>query len=74
MAVAEKVDSRLQLVFVTGFDDISGDVITKTKAFNNVKTDATSEQLLAITDVLVSLQQLPLQTVRRNDTTLLTRA
>lgn len=74
MAVAEKVNSRLQLVFEVGFDDETGDVITKTKSYNNIKTTATAEQLIAVSEALVSLQQLSLQTVRRNDTTLLTKA
>lgn len=73
MAIAEKVDSRLQLIFIAGFDEITGDIITKTKSFNNIKTEATTEELLRVTEALVSLQQYDLQAVRRNDTSLLSQ-
>lgn len=71
MALAERIDTRLQLVFDNGVDEISGEAITKTKSFNNIKTTATAEQLLAISNALVPLQTLPLLMVKRNDTELI---
>ncbi|SER70016.1 Protein of unknown function [Gracilibacillus ureilyticus] len=72
MAVAERVDSRLQLVFESGIDPVSGDMTYKTKSFNNVKVNATSDQLLAITDALVPLQQQTLFQIKRNDAEIIT--
>lgn len=72
MASAERIDSRLQLTFEEGTDPVSGDPIYKTKSFNNVKLDATADQLLAITQALVPLQQMDLYSVKRNDTELIT--
>ncbi|MGP4038843.1 DUF1659 domain-containing protein [Gracilibacillus sp. D59] len=72
MALAERTDSRMQLTFENGTDPVSGDPIYKTKSFNNVKLDATADQLLAVTQALVPLQQLVLYTVERNDTALIT--
>ncbi len=72
MALAERIDSRLQLTFEDGTDPISGDQMYKTKSFNNVKIDATADQLLAVTETLVPLQQLVLYSVKRNDTELIT--
>ncbi|WP_112180645.1 MULTISPECIES: DUF1659 domain-containing protein [Paraliobacillus] len=71
MAVSEKIDSRLQLLFEDGFDD-DGNIVIKTKTFNNIKTVATADQLLTIAQVLVPLQTLTLQMVKRNDTELIT--
>ncbi|MDL4842055.1 DUF1659 domain-containing protein [Aquibacillus rhizosphaerae] len=72
MAVAQTIDSRLQLVFENGVDLESGKVILKNKTFNNVKVAATPDQLLAVTTALVPLQQLTLYSVKRNDTELIT--
>ncbi|WP_182199931.1 DUF1659 domain-containing protein [Paraliobacillus salinarum] len=71
MALVERTDTRLQLVFDNGVDEISGKALTKTKSFNNIKTTATAEQLLAISSALVPLQTLPLLMVKRNDTELI---
>ena len=72
MAVANKIDSRLQFVFEDGIDPDTGDTILKTKSFNNVKVSATTDQLFAVTEALLPLQQRPLFQVKRNDTELLT--
>ncbi|RCW77390.1 DUF1659 domain-containing protein [Saliterribacillus persicus] len=72
MAVAQRIDSRLQLVFENGLDLETGKQIYKTKSFNNVNMDATPDQLLAITEVLIPLQQLTLYRVKRNDTEVIT--
>ncbi|MFB1050198.1 DUF1659 domain-containing protein [Paraliobacillus sp. JSM ZJ581] len=71
MAIVETIDTRLQLVFDNGIDEKNGKKLTKTKSFNNVKTDATPEQLLAISNAIVALQTLPLLMVKRNDTELI---
>ncbi|SDK14097.1 DUF1659 domain-containing protein [Sediminibacillus albus] len=72
MANANKVDSRLQLVFEDGIDPESGDTIFRNKSFHNVKTEATPDQLMAISTVLVGLQQKSLYSVKRNDSSLIT--
>ncbi|WP_186578936.1 DUF1659 domain-containing protein [Aquibacillus kalidii] len=71
MAVAQKVDSSLQLTFEDGMD-AEGKAIYKKKSFSNIKTDATADQLFAITLALIPLQQLTLHSVKRNDTELIT--
>ncbi|WP_053218172.1 DUF1659 domain-containing protein [Virgibacillus senegalensis] len=72
MADTQKVDSRLQLVFQEGIDGETGDPILKNKSFNNVKTEATADQLMAISTALVDLQQRDLYSVKRNDSSLIT--
>lgn len=71
MAEATMIQSRLQLYFEHGTDEDTGAVLTKTKSFNNIKTNATPEQLLEVAMVLAGLQQHPLYEVRRNDVALL---
>ncbi|WP_226035122.1 DUF1659 domain-containing protein [Aquibacillus saliphilus] len=71
MAVAQLIDSRLQLGFEDGVTN-TGRVIVKHKSFNNIKTSATPDQLLAITVALVALQQKTLYSIKRNDTELVT--
>ncbi|MFC4386559.1 DUF1659 domain-containing protein [Gracilibacillus marinus] len=72
MAQALRTDSRMQLVFDNGVDPISGKQVFKTKSFNNVKTNATPDQILLIAQALAPLQQLPLFEVKRNDTEVIT--
>ncbi|MBM7573728.1 DUF1659 domain-containing protein [Aquibacillus albus] len=72
MAVATKIDTRLQLVFEDGVDLDTGNTIYKNKTFNNVKTAATPDQLLAITEALVPLQTRTLYSVKQNDSSLIT--
>ncbi|WP_100407639.1 DUF1659 domain-containing protein [Bacillus solitudinis] len=57
-------DSRLTIVFETGTDD-EGKPILKTKSFNNVKTEATNEELTAVANALTPLQGWILQRVDR---------
>ena len=71
MATTQKINSRLQLIFENGTDPVSGSPVYKTKSFNNIKLDATADQLLAVTKALVPLQQLVLDSVRRNETELI---
>lgn len=72
MALAEKIDSRLQLTFENGIHPETGDPVYKRKSFNNVKLDATADQLLAVTQAIIPLQELVLYSVKRNDTELIT--
>lgn len=72
MAVAKTVNTRLQLELEDGLDLETNKVILKSKSFNNVKTDATTEQLLSVAMVLVPLQQRELHSIKRNDTELIT--
>ncbi|GAA0438993.1 hypothetical protein GCM10008983_14860 [Lentibacillus halophilus] len=67
MAVAQKMDSRMRLILDDGVDDVSGKQLHKTKGFNNVKTDATTDQLYTIANAVTPLQQRPLMNVERND-------
>ncbi|MDC3411986.1 DUF1659 domain-containing protein [Aquibacillus sp. 3ASR75-11] len=46
--------------------------ILKTKSFNNVKTAATAIQLFVITNALVPLQQRPLQSIERDNDSVIT--
>ncbi|GEL76059.1 DUF1659 domain-containing protein [Tenuibacillus multivorans] len=66
MAMQIITDSRLQLVFEAGQDE-DGEIITKKKSFNRVKTDATADQLYSVSQSLASLQAYPLLNVVRND-------
>jgi len=67
VAQATMIQSRLQLYFEKGIDQETGEMIVKSKSFNNVKTSATPDQLLDIAETLAELQQYPLHEVRRND-------
>ncbi|SES88828.1 Protein of unknown function [Oceanobacillus limi] len=67
MAVADKKNSQLRLVFYDGDDVLTGDPIYKNKSFNNVKTDATADQLYAVATVLSDLQERALFNIERKD-------
>ncbi|WP_079529650.1 DUF1659 domain-containing protein [Halobacillus hunanensis] len=72
MAVtADKTNSQLQLVFENGTDE-KGNVKYRTKSFNNVKMDATADQLYNVAIALVPLQQRLLSMIERNDSAILT--
>ncbi|WP_181349019.1 DUF1659 domain-containing protein [Thalassobacillus sp. CUG 92003] len=64
---AEKVNSQLQMIFQEGLDS-EGNMTYRTKRFNNVKTDASPEQLYNLAIALQPLQQKVLHRVERNDT------
>ncbi|SET92941.1 Protein of unknown function [Salinibacillus kushneri] len=70
MATSQTVRSQLQLVFETGTDE-NGEITYKNKNFNNVKTGATPDQLMAVTNALVPLQERTLYSVERNDASIL---
>lgn len=67
MAISEQVSSQLRLVFYDGEDPSTGDPIYKNKNFNNVKTDATADQLLVIAKSFSDLQERPLHAIERRD-------
>jgi len=69
MAQATMLDSALRLVFYTGDDIETGDPIFKTKGFNNVKANATADQLFEIAQAISSLQEHDLYRVERRDNT-----
>ncbi|MUV36698.1 hypothetical protein JNUCC1_00502 [Lentibacillus sp. JNUCC-1] len=68
MGVEDKVNSSLRLVLYDGDDLVTGKPIYKAKTFNNVKTDATADQLYAIANALAALQERPLSNIERRDT------
>ncbi|WP_085994141.1 DUF1659 domain-containing protein [Oceanobacillus senegalensis] len=67
MAVAELKKSTLTLVLNDGNDLETGLPIYRNKSFNNVKTDATPDQLYAVATAFVSLQERPLYNIIRKD-------
>ncbi|WP_188454880.1 DUF1659 domain-containing protein [Virgibacillus oceani] len=67
MAVAETIKSTLQLILDEGIDPESGKQIFKLKSFNNVKTEATADQLYAIAQAVAPLQERPLYSIERED-------
>lgn len=62
------IRTGLQLVFNIGVDPETGEPTTKSKTFNNIKVDATGEQLYRAALALESLQQHPLSNILRKDT------
>ena len=67
MAVADMTNSQLRLVLHDGDDPISGEPIYKAKSFNNVKIDATADQLYAIAHAFAGLQERSLFNIERKD-------
>ncbi|TFJ93157.1 DUF1659 domain-containing protein [Lentibacillus salicampi] len=67
MAAAQKVGSRLTLILDDGDDMMTGETVYKSKSFNNVKPEATADQLYAIATAVAGLQERPLYTIERND-------
>jgi hypothetical protein len=68
MALATITDSSLRLEFNSGLDEGSGKPLVKAKSFNNIKIDATPDQLYAVAQVLAGLQQHSLKKIERKDT------
>jgi hypothetical protein len=68
MAMATLIESKLRLVFETGIDE-QGHPVYKTKTFNNVKKEATTDQLFQAAQALSALSNDPLNTIERNDST-----
>lgn len=68
MAVAERTTSQLRLTFYDGEDPSTGKSIYKSKSFNNVKTNANADQLYAVAQAMIGLQERSIYTVERKDT------
>ncbi len=66
MALATLIDSKLRLVFEVGMDE-QGHPVYKSKTFNNVKPNATTDQLFQTAEALGVLCNDLLYTVERND-------
>lgn len=66
MATSTVLQSTLVLSFDNGVD-AKGKPVVKRKAFRNIKTAATQDQLYNVASVLAPLQQLPLISVERDD-------
>jgi hypothetical protein len=66
MAQAKLADTKLRLVFEAGMDD-AGKPLYKAKTFNNVKKDATPDQLFQVSQALSVLCMDTLNRVERAD-------
>ncbi|KGX86903.1 DUF1659 domain-containing protein [Pontibacillus litoralis] len=66
MATSSIKHSQLQLVLENGIDS-KGNPVFKNKNFNNVKTDATADQLFTVANALGSLQQHSIMEIERNN-------
>lgn len=67
MAISHVYRTQLKIGFENGIDPDTDRVIVKRKTFNNVKPEATADELYAVAEALASLQQLPLYEVERSD-------
>ncbi|WP_102344795.1 DUF1659 domain-containing protein [Bacillus sp. Marseille-P3661] len=66
MAALENMyDSQLSLEYDHGMN-LDGKIMTKVKNYNNLKTTATPEGILAVAQAISSLQQHPLNYIKRN--------
>lgn len=68
MASQILLNSTLRLVFDTGVDPETGSMTTKTKSFNNVKRDATADELYTVARTFEELQAYPIYNIERRDT------
>ncbi|MBO8155472.1 MAG: DUF1659 domain-containing protein [Bacillaceae bacterium] len=73
MATAHITRTQLQLVFQDGMES-DGSYKLVSKSFNNVKGTATPDQLYAVAQVLVPLQQRTLHSIERNDSSVIMSA
>ncbi|MEW9677642.1 DUF1659 domain-containing protein [Lentibacillus sp. L22] len=67
MATLRKYASTLQLVLDDGMDEETGQPVYKLKSFNNVKTDATADQMYATANAFAGLQELSLFEIQCKD-------
>lgn len=67
MIRADQISTQLRLIFYDGEDSMTGKPIYRTKNFNNVKPEATAEQLYAVAQAFQSLQERLLHTIERRD-------
>ena len=61
---------QLRLVFDLGPDQ-EGKLQYRTKNYNNIKPDATANQLFTVAQAITALQTLPLNTMEKNDSFIL---
>jgi hypothetical protein len=66
MAQAMVSGTKLRLVFVTGTDE-KGNPILRTKSFNNLKKEATADQMYQVAQAIGNLSADGLDTVQRVD-------
>ena len=61
---------QLRLVLELGADE-EGKMQYRSKNYNNIKPEATAEQLFAVAQAITALQTLPLNTIEKNDSFIL---
>ncbi|HHY91171.1 MAG TPA: DUF1659 domain-containing protein [Clostridiales bacterium] len=66
-------NSKLKVTFSKGVDG-NGREIRQTKTFSNIKPDATDEDVYAVADALIGLQEYPVVSVGRVDEKEITEA
>lgn len=66
MAQAILAESKLRLVFEAGMDE-NGKALFRAKTFNNVKKEATTDQLFQVAQAVAVLCNDPLTSVERDD-------
>lgn len=68
MAAANLYETKLRMTFETGMDE-KGKPIYKAKTLNNIKKEATTDQLFQVAQALSVLSNDSLFKIERNDTT-----
>lgn len=68
MAVANLLETKLRIVFETGMDE-KGKPIYKAKTLNNIKMEATTDQLFQVAQAISALANDSLIKIERNDMT-----
>jgi hypothetical protein len=68
MAVANLTSTKLRLIFEVGMDE-QGKPVLKAKTLNNIKKEATTDQLFQAAQALGALSNDPLNSIERNDMT-----
>ncbi|MCQ6278578.1 DUF1659 domain-containing protein [Bacillus sp. EB600] len=66
MAVANLTETKLRMIFEAGLDE-QGKPIYKAKTFNNIKKEATTDQLFQTAQALSVLCSDTLNAIERND-------
>ncbi|NLZ54889.1 MAG: DUF1659 domain-containing protein [Thermoanaerobacteraceae bacterium] len=62
--VATPLNSSLRIIVETGVDE-NNKPIYRTRSYNNVKTDATDEDLMSVANQLADIQSHPVHAIRR---------
>lgn len=68
MAAANLYETKLRMTFETGMDE-KGKPIYKAKTLNNIKKEATTDQLFQVAQAFSALSNDSLFKIDRNDTT-----